>query len=93
MKLTNEILQGVRAIKSYNWEKPFVEKLTAIRDLELKALEASANTRAILTSVLTAAPSMVAVVTLGMWNLIYVLLFSTRLIFFPHCLHSLIYRS
>ena len=70
VKLTNEILQGVRAIKSYNWEKPFVEKLTHIRDLELKALEASANTRAILTSVLSAAPSMVAVVTLGMYGLL-----------------------
>jgi ABC-type multidrug transport system fused ATPase/permease subunit len=70
VKLTNEILQGVRAIKSYNWEKPFVEKLTTIRDLELKALEASANTRAILTSVLTAAPSMVAVITLGTYGLL-----------------------
>lgn len=70
MKLTNEILQGVRAIKSYNWEKPFLDKLTTIRDLELKALEASANTRAILTSVLTAAPSMVAVVTLGSYGLL-----------------------
>jgi ABC-type multidrug transport system fused ATPase/permease subunit len=70
VKLTNEILQGVRAIKSYNWEKPFVEKLTAVRDLELNALEASANTRAILTSVLTAAPSMVAVITLGTYGLL-----------------------
>jgi ABC-type multidrug transport system fused ATPase/permease subunit len=70
VKLTNEILQGVRAIKSYNWEKPFLDKLTTIRDLELKALEASANTRAILTSVLTAAPSMVAVVTLGTYGLL-----------------------
>lgn len=60
----------MRAIKSYNWEKPFVEKLTNIRDLELRALEASANTRAILTSVLTAAPSMVAVVTLGTYGLL-----------------------
>lgn len=78
MKLTNEILQGVRAIKSYNWEKPFVEKLTAIRDLELKALEASANTRAILTSVLTAAPSMVAVITLGTYGLLGNILTPTK---------------
>ena len=28
VKLTNEILQGVRAIKSYNWERAFLEKLT-----------------------------------------------------------------
>ena len=78
VKLTNEILQGVRAIKSYNWEKPFVEKLTAIRDLELKALEASANTRAILTSVLTAAPSMVAVITLGTYGLLGNILTPTK---------------
>jgi len=70
VKLTNEILQGVRAIKSYNWEKPFVEKLTEIREMELKALEAAANTRAILTAVLTGAPSMVSVVALGVYGLL-----------------------
>ena len=68
----------MRAIKSYNWEQPFVEKLTQIRDLELKALEASANTRAILTSVLTAAPSMVAVVTLGTYGLLGNILTPTK---------------
>lgn len=69
VKLTNEILTGVRAIKSYNWEKPFVSQLTAIRSKELIALKRSANTRAILVSILSAAPSVVAVITLGVYAL------------------------
>eukprot|EP00639_Heterosigma_akashiwo_P032035 CAMPEP_0194730970 /NCGR_PEP_ID=MMETSP0296-20130528/55349_1 /TAXON_ID=39354 /ORGANISM="Heterosigma akashiwo, Strain CCMP2393" /LENGTH=37 /DNA_ID= /DNA_START= /DNA_END= /DNA_ORIENTATION= len=27
IKLTNEIVSGIRAIKFYNWEVPFAEKL------------------------------------------------------------------
>ena len=70
VKLTNEILTGVRAIKSYNWEKPFVEKLSNIRSREIKALKAAANTRAILVSILSAAPSFVAVLSLGVYALL-----------------------
>ena len=67
VKLTNEILQGIRAIKSYNWEVPFTEKLKEIRNLELKALQASSNTRAIIISILSASPAVVAVLTLGVY--------------------------
>ena len=70
IKLTNEILTGIRAIKSYNWEKPFADKLNEIRRQELEALKATANTRAILVSVLSTAPSLVAAMTLGMYGLL-----------------------
>lgn len=70
VKLTNEILTGVRAIKSYNWETPFVEKLTKIRAREITSLKAAANTRAILVSILSAAPSFVAVLSLGVYALL-----------------------
>ena len=70
VKLTNEILQGIRAIKSYNWEGPFSLKLQKIRDEELLCLKRSANTRAILVSTLSAAPSLVAVVTLATYTLL-----------------------
>lgn len=70
VKLTEEILQGVRAIKSYNWETPFIEQLRKLRALELDALRASTNTRAMLIAVLSAAPSFVAVLTLYVYVLL-----------------------
>lgn len=70
VKLTNEILLGVRAIKSYNWEAPFLKQLSEIRHREIEALKASANVRAILVSVLSAAPSFVAVATLAVYALL-----------------------
>jgi ATP-binding cassette subfamily C (CFTR/MRP) protein 3 len=67
VKLTNEVLQGVRAIKSYNWERVFKDSLASTRRKELDILAKSANVRAILVSVLSAAPSFVAVVTLAVY--------------------------
>jgi len=67
VKLTNEILQGIRAIKSYNWESAFKLQLSNVRNKELKVLQESANIRGILVSVLSAAPSFVAVITLAVY--------------------------
>ena len=103
VKLTTEILQGVRAIKAYNWEQPFIDKLTELRDKEMKSLTASANTRAILISVLSTAPSLVAVVTLALYAFLGNALTPTKvftalalfnqlrfpLIFFPMLLNTL----
>lgn len=36
IKLTKEIMSGVRIIKYFAWEKPFGEKIKAIRSLEIK---------------------------------------------------------
>jgi ABC-type multidrug transport system fused ATPase/permease subunit len=70
VKLTNEILQGIRAIKSYNWEFPFLAQITNIRDEEIRSMKISANTRAILVSILSAAPSFVAVFTLSLYAIL-----------------------
>ena len=78
MRLTNEILQGVKAIKSYNWEKSFLTKLTDIRNAELAAIMAASNTRAVFTSILNAAPSFVAAITLGVYALLGNRLDSTK---------------
>jgi ABC-type multidrug transport system fused ATPase/permease subunit len=69
VKLTNEIMQGIRAVKSYNWEESFKERLRGIRDQELTLLKAAGKSRAILVSALFAAPSFVAVFSLGMFAL------------------------
>ena len=36
VKLTNEVLTGIRVIKYYCWEKPFLEKIREVRAKELK---------------------------------------------------------
>jgi ABC-type multidrug transport system fused ATPase/permease subunit len=38
IKLTNEILSGIRILKYYAWEVPFYEKIDTIRNAELKSI-------------------------------------------------------
>ena len=38
VKLTNEVLQGVRVLKLFAWRKPFEQKLNDKRDFELKQI-------------------------------------------------------
>jgi ATP-binding cassette subfamily C (CFTR/MRP) protein 1 len=38
VKLMNEILTGIRIIKYYAWEKPFLKKISEIRDIEVQFL-------------------------------------------------------
>ncbi|KAJ1437218.1 hypothetical protein B484DRAFT_416639 [Ochromonadaceae sp. CCMP2298] len=70
VKLTNEVLQGIRAIKSYNWEAPFSAQLDDIRKQELECLKKAANIRAVLVSTLSTAPSLVAVASLSVYALL-----------------------
>ncbi|RYG70087.1 ATP-binding cassette domain-containing protein [archaeon] len=69
VKLTNEVLQGIRAVKSYNWEGPFKERLQDIRKKEMQLLVAAGRARAVLVSALFAAPSFVAVFSLAVYTL------------------------
>jgi len=39
VKLTNELLQGIAAIKSYSWETPFAIQLQKLREDELQCLQ------------------------------------------------------
>lgn len=70
VKLTNELLLGIRAIKSYNWEAPFADQLQSIRELELRGLKSTANMRSLLVCALSTAPSLVAVCTLSTYALL-----------------------
>ena len=56
VKLTNEVLQGIRAIKSFNWERSYEAALQDVRAKELRSLREGANYRAILVSLMSAAP-------------------------------------
>ena len=38
IKLLTEVLNGIKVIKFYTWEKPFTELITKIRRIEVAAL-------------------------------------------------------
>ncbi|KAK8809647.1 hypothetical protein WA158_000590 [Blastocystis sp. Blastoise] len=39
IKLLNEVITGIRVIKYYCWEKPFLKKINTVREQELKKME------------------------------------------------------
>lgn len=67
-QLVNEMLQGIRAIKFYNWETPFKEKVEEVHNAELEILRRSTVMRSLLVSVVTCTPAFVTVITLGLYR-------------------------
>lgn len=59
----NELLQGIRLIKFFAWERSFEDKITGIRDAELKNLKTAAYYRAIITFFWMSTPLFVSIVT------------------------------
>ncbi len=62
-KLMDEILNGVKILKLYAWEKSFEQKVLDIRALEIKALTRIAYMNAIMTFLWTCAPVIIALVS------------------------------
>ena len=65
--LMNEVLQGVKVLKLYAWEKPFMEKIRECRDREIKCLKQSALLNALLFVTYTGAPLLVTLVTFSIY--------------------------
>eukprot|EP00184_Porphyridium_aerugineum_P008362 CAMPEP_0184691344 /NCGR_PEP_ID=MMETSP0313-20130426/235_1 /TAXON_ID=2792 /ORGANISM="Porphyridium aerugineum, Strain SAG 1380-2" /LENGTH=1513 /DNA_ID=CAMNT_0027149041 /DNA_START=177 /DNA_END=4718 /DNA_ORIENTATION=+ len=63
VKLTNEILQGIKAVKFYAWERPFSKEVDSVRAQELENLRKMIALKAGLILIMFAIPSMVAVIT------------------------------
>ncbi|EQC35361.1 hypothetical protein SDRG_07073 [Saprolegnia diclina VS20] len=70
VKLTNEVLQGIRVVKLYAWEASLEAQLAAIRDRELVLLKAYQTRRVFNTVVLYIAP----VISLAICLMVYVAL-------------------
>jgi len=64
IKVTNEVLQGIRAVKLYSWEGFFARKILGIRDEELAAVRAYALQGAVNSMLMQTAPILVMIVTL-----------------------------
>ena len=61
--LMNEVLQGIKVLKLYAWEKSFMEKIRDCRNMEINCLKQSALLNALLFVTYTGAPLLVTLVT------------------------------
>eukprot|EP00668_Euglena_longa_P015617 GGOE01019733.1.p1 GENE.GGOE01019733.1~~GGOE01019733.1.p1 ORF type:complete len:1708 (+),score=434.21 GGOE01019733.1:758-5125(+) len=67
ISLTNEILAGIRIIKSYVWEKVFLAKVAQRREKELVWVRSAAMARALLNLNITLAPLAMTVVSFAVF--------------------------
>lgn len=63
VKMMNEILQGIKAVKFYAWERPFATELGKIREEELQTLRATIWVRSGFTALMMSVPTIIALVT------------------------------
>ncbi|XP_072339968.1 ATP-binding cassette sub-family C member 3 isoform X2 [Scyliorhinus torazame] len=67
IKLMNEILNGIKVLKLYAWEKSFEQKVLAIRQKELSILKKAAYLNALSTFTWTTAPFLVALTSFAVY--------------------------
>lgn len=60
IKLMNEMLNGIKVLKLYAWEMAFKEKVSQIRENELKVLKKAAYLGAVSTFTWVCAPFLVS---------------------------------
>ncbi|CDF38271.1 unnamed protein product [Chondrus crispus] len=68
VKLMNEILQGIKAVKFYAWEEPFSVAVEDERKQELKKLSGTIWLRSTFMAIMMAIPSIIAVITFAFFN-------------------------
>lgn len=59
IKMMNEILNGIKVIKLYAWEKAFIRRINDIRDKELKSIRKKAIVSALSSAMWSFAPILV----------------------------------
>lgn len=67
-KVINEVLQGIRVIKYFAWERPFEEKVAEARKVEIDAVRSGAKIRAYTVFLWTSSPVIVSVATFGVFT-------------------------
>lgn len=63
--LVNEALNGIRVLKQNCWEQPTIDRITALRDIELGKLRKQERVTALVRFSFFTMPVLVAVVTFG----------------------------
>ncbi|GBG27316.1 ABC transporter ATP-binding protein/permease VMR1 [Hondaea fermentalgiana] len=67
VKTVNEMLQGIKVLKLYAWEKPLLDLLSAVRKTEMKAIRTLTYYRGITMPMAIAMPNIASVVTFGVY--------------------------
>ncbi|RUP47989.1 ABC transporter type 1, transmembrane domain-containing protein [Jimgerdemannia flammicorona] len=67
MRLMNEIIGGIKIVKLYAWEKPFVNKVNEAREDEVKFLKQFGQGIAWITVMFTVAPYLVSIACFGVY--------------------------
>ena len=57
----NEIISGIKAIKLYSWEIPFLKKIHTVRNKEIKCLKLNAILQAVLGFTFSMSPFLVTI--------------------------------
>ncbi|KAL7850070.1 hypothetical protein SRHO_G00194190 [Serrasalmus rhombeus] len=70
IKLMNEVLNGIKVLKLYAWELAFRDKVSAIRESELRVLKKAAYLGAISTFTWVCSPFLVALSTFAVYVLV-----------------------
>ncbi|TRY63541.1 hypothetical protein TCAL_05779 [Tigriopus californicus] len=70
IKLMSEILGGIKVLKLYAWENPFMRRLLDIRDNEIKILRFSARLRALINFTFFCSPILVTISVFGLYVLV-----------------------
>uniref|UniRef100_A0A7S2ZPD1 Probable ATP-dependent transporter ycf16 n=2 Tax=Rhodosorus marinus TaxID=101924 RepID=A0A7S2ZPD1_9RHOD len=68
VKLMNEVLQGIKAVKLYAWEDSFEERIEEVREKEVKAIFKTSLLRGINFGIFSALPSIIAIVVLVIYS-------------------------
>lgn len=69
VKLTQEVLQGIRVIKYYAWEESFLNALNKLRDKEMKYIRLLLMIRSGITGVSMAIPMFASILTFIVYSL------------------------
>lgn len=70
IKITNEVLSGIKALKMYAWEVMFKGKVAEIRSKEMRELRKAAWLQAIISFTFVCAPFLVSFATFGVYVLV-----------------------
>ena len=67
VKLTGEVIKGIRTVKSYGWEDTLKQRIIQLRELESSVLRQTVSLKSILVCILSTIPSIVSAITLGIF--------------------------
>lgn len=69
-KLMDELLYGIKVIKLYAWEQPFLQRILNVRDTELYTLKKIAYLQALSTFTWSCTPFLVSFTTFAIYSVV-----------------------